>query len=176
MKTILLSLLLIPCLMIPCVSCGNDDGTLLKQVSHSEFALKAIKFINEPSNCSKAIISGTYEDYRSKEITPINTTGSVDNTTKEIFLDTNNYPNKIDLYLKMVIYQFHLYLNVCFEQERYTYFISDYKCGYEYYNEYGTNKIYWNSYGTLDSIDMSYFDPESLGQMENIIKLNISYE
>lgn len=181
-----LKLLLLPCLMMPNMSCNSsidEDG--YKKVKHIDFAFKAIECINKSDNFSKVTINGTcqYFDYKGDEtVLKINNVeGIVEN--KEIILDQDAFifPNRGNLNGYLYRY-YNPYYYICYDDSPYyNYYINDNGCKMGYSDEfsgYGIfNYVYeWNSYGLLNYYNIASCNADSYDRIELIVKVNLSYE
>lgn len=180
----LLKLLLLPCLILPSFSCGNN-GNEFKQASHDEFALKAIKCINEPDTYSKVIMNGTCEVYENHEIKTINNAIGMINE-KELTIENVSRLEDDDLIYGSLRMNFTPYYYIYAADENYTYYVNDTSCRIEYdVTFYGCSKtqcgetyhniISWNNYGLLDYFEFA-FTRFGDNIIRCVLKLNFSYE
>ena len=186
----ILKLLLLPWLVLPSVSCGNNESSdEFKQVSHNDFALRAIKYFNEQIEFSKVRAIGTCEYYRSHEIIQIAVDGTIKD--KSIYLDRYSADYDCDKGIRNAIIEgldgfqyFTLYNYICYSSDKYDYYVKDDGCKIEYDQNFGISDLEpvyrnlesWNNCGLLNSIDCAFQEMESIGRISTIFKLNFIYE
>ena len=189
-----LKLLLLPWLILPSVSCGNDDGDgEFKKVSHNDFALRAIKGINATDNFSKGYINGTCEVYSSGEIISINN-ASFKVKEKEIDLQYDNRNEDYRGIAGIIENDFNPYYYICElkeDGEAYTncsYYLNDDFFKIEYDNNFESCQkkdhcvltyhdiITWNNYGMLNYFEHACSTYSSFNAIVYVLKLNFTYE